>query len=257
MAIMQTLRPADGDTLRQDPLGSRNVTELPQTTFRTALRGFDRDEVRTALEDVAADYRTLQMQNASLRRQLADLEGALASVRRVGPADTAPSTGGSEGDHVLQRAHDEAQVIVMRARTQAEEILARARTQTPAVEHVVEQAERERRQFRTILSATISDLLTALNMARRDGNGDEVRPADRAEVGLDDALVPRAAVSTEPAPRPSPNVEPAPRARDADLVRRAPRNAGNGSDADAVEHLEAVLRGIDSAMREIPALPRE
>lgn len=61
----------------QGPWARRNVAELSQTNFRIALRGFDRDEVRAILDSVAADYRVLQMQNASLQRQLANLEGVL------------------------------------------------------------------------------------------------------------------------------------------------------------------------------------
>lgn len=96
----------------------RNVAELCQTNFRTVLRGFDRDEVRAILESVAADYRVLQLQNASLRRQLADLEAVLQTYQQTDPSsgETGPMV-----DHAGQQARDEARTILMEAhvRTQS------------------------------------------------------------------------------------------------------------------------------------------
>lgn len=61
---------------------TRRPADLSQTDFRTALRGFDRDQVRAVLARVAADCRFLQTQNASLKRQLANLEGALRACQQ-------------------------------------------------------------------------------------------------------------------------------------------------------------------------------
>jgi DivIVA domain-containing protein len=148
----------------QWPLVTRDVTDLPQTVFRTALRGFDRDEVRTVLEDIATDYRVLQMQNASLRRQLANLEATLASSRRDDNSALAPVR--QHGDHVLQRANDQAQAILSRAHAQAEEMLARARARVQVIDRYFAQLEQDQGHFRTVLGSTISDLLTVLTMTR-------------------------------------------------------------------------------------------
>jgi DivIVA domain-containing protein len=148
----------------QWPLVTRDVTDLPQTVFRTALRGFDRDEVRTVLEDIATDYRVLQMQNASLRRQLANLEATLAASRRDDNGGSAPVR--HHGDHVLQRANDQAQAILSRAHAQAEEMLARARARVNVIDRYFAQLEQDQGHFRTVLGSTISDLLTVLTMTR-------------------------------------------------------------------------------------------
>ena len=116
--------------------------------------------------------------------------------------------------------------------------MARARTEAPAVERLVEHLERNRWHFRSVLCSTISDLLTVLNMARRDGNGDEGQTRTRAEGRVREALVPLAAAGGDAAPRTSLDEE---------------RTSG----IDPVERLQAMLRGIDSALGEIPALPRE
>ncbi len=96
----------------QGPWDRRNVAELSQTNFRTVLRGFDRDEVRAILESVAADYRVLQLQNASRRRQLADLEAVLQAYQR---ADHPAGNTGPMVDHASHQARDEARTILMEA----------------------------------------------------------------------------------------------------------------------------------------------
>jgi DivIVA domain-containing protein len=58
------------------------LTDLSKIEFRTALRGFDRDQVRAVLARVAGDYRVLQMQNESLRRQLSSLEETLRTYEQ-------------------------------------------------------------------------------------------------------------------------------------------------------------------------------
>jgi DivIVA domain-containing protein len=66
----------------QQPWERRNVAETSQADLRTTLRGYDREQVRAVLERAAADCRVLQMQNASLKRQLASLEGVLRAYQQ-------------------------------------------------------------------------------------------------------------------------------------------------------------------------------
>src|SRR5687767_13935810 len=87
----------------EEPWDRRNVAELTQTAFRTARHGFDRDEVRAILDSLAADYRVLQLQNASLQRQLANVEAVLQAYYR----DEDPNATALAVKHTLQRANDE------------------------------------------------------------------------------------------------------------------------------------------------------
>jgi cell division septum initiation protein DivIVA len=139
---------------------------------------------------------------------------------------------------LIERANDEAQAILTRARAEAEDIVARARTEVPAVEQLVEQLERDRRQFRSVLYSTISNLLAVLTVARRDGNGEQAPLRGRLEGKVVEAVVQPGVSEGEAAPQPSLDVE-------------------RTSDVDPVEHLKAMLRGIDSTLGKIPALPRE
>jgi DivIVA domain-containing protein len=132
MTVVSSLNPI-GAIRSQEPWDRRNIAELTQTSFRTAMRGFDRDEVRRILDSVAADYRVLQLQNASLQRQLAHLEAVLqAYYRGDNHAKALPLK--HLGADLVQRATDEARAILMRARAHTEETMASVSARARAVE---------------------------------------------------------------------------------------------------------------------------
>jgi DivIVA domain-containing protein len=135
----------------------RDVAELSQTNFHTTMRGFDRDEVRAVLDSVAADYRVLQLQNASLQRQLTHLEAVLQDYQREhnGSASLAMT-------QVLQRTNDEARAALSRAQMHAEETIARITAYAREAECRVAQLEEDRRHFRTLLVSTVSEMITIL-----------------------------------------------------------------------------------------------
>ena len=284
MSVAQTPSSTDLVPRVRWPQVRQNPTELPQTTFRTALRGFDRDEVRTLLEDVAADYRVLQMQNASLQRQLASLEAVLVSYCREERPFKAAALG--QGDQGLQRANDDAQAILARAHAQAEEIVARARARV----RTVEQHEHDQERFRRVLGATISDLLTVLTMTQRDGDGDGNGHQNLANELPAEAPISRPALTGDLAQSAPSNVKNvsamhkdserahenesaatdrgqlAPPPATATSVEPAARHAHNRNVAaaesrsetiDTLERIRTMLKDIDVALIEIPALPRE
>ena len=284
MSVAQTPPPTDLVPRVRWPQVRQNPTELPQATFRTALRGFDRDEVRTLLEDVAADYRVLQMQNASLQRQLASLEAVLVSYCREESPFKAAAPG--QGSQRLQRANDDAQAVLARAHAQAEEIVERARARV----RTVEQHEHDQERFRQVLGATISDLLTVLTMTRRDPDGDGNGQQNLANELLVEAPISRPALTGDLAQSAPSNVKNAPAmhkdregahenegaATDrgqlatppatATSVEPTARHAHNrnfiatespSEKVDTLERIRTMLKDIDVALIEIPALPRE
>ena len=271
----------------QGPWDRRNVAELSQTNFRTELRGFDREEVRAILDSVAADYRVLQLQNASLQRQLADLEAVLQAYHR----GDGPSTGPALTGHVLQRANEEARAILMRAHAQAEDTMSRVVARAREAERPIEQFEQDQRHFRALLAGTVSELLGVLSLTHRPPSGSaEPRqiaarllleaPASAAPVTSPD--VPLAAPSgttiaadardegidaAPPARDANATVEPAPEAQSLALVPLArvshdsgPANRSGAAPVGAtqdVESIELLLKSIDRALVGIPALPCE
>jgi cell division initiation protein len=284
MSVAQTPESKDLVLQEQWPRVRRNANDLPQATFRTALRGFDRDEVRTLLEDVAADYRVLQMKNAALERQLTSLEGVvIAYLRDEGPARGVVLAAQPHGDHTLQRANDDAQAVLARAHAQAEEIVARARARV----RTVEQHEQDQERFRKVLGATISDLLTVLTMTRRDHDGDGNGHQNLSLEPLVEPPISRPTVTREltqsipnnvknasamhkdveqPHRNETPATDRSQRATPSATVTSSALNArytnfpaaeSRSENIDSLERIRTMLKDIDVALIEVPALPRE
>jgi DivIVA domain-containing protein len=272
---MSQVRPARS----QGPWDRRNVSELSQANFRTTLRGFDRDEVRAILESVAADYRVLQLQNASLTRQLADLEAVLQTYH----GEDGPANGTALARHVLQRANAEARTILMRAHAQAEEAMARVVARAREAERPMEQFEEDQRNFRALLAATVSELLAVLSMTRRVPPAASVAQgfspvAQDSPEGLchqDHRPLPTSVAQgfspvtqhspeglchqddgprPEAAPPPLALIPFAPLPHDVSRPRRTRSEPAHDAAADR-DSIQLLLKNIDRALVEIPALP--
>ncbi len=124
------------------------------------MRGFDREEVRATLENVAADYRVLQLQNASLQRQLANLEAVLQAYQDEHSHGGAALT----DSQALQRANGEARATLMRAYVQAEETMARVTALTKDAEPHLEKIEHDQ-NFQVLLASTVSELMAIVKAA--------------------------------------------------------------------------------------------
>jgi hypothetical protein len=127
------------------------------------MRGFDREEVRATLENVAADYRVLQLQNASLQRQLANLEGVLQAYQDEHSHGGAALT----DSQALQRANSEARAILMRAYVQAEETMARVTALTKDAERPPDKIEHDQ-NFQILLASTVSELMAIVKAAEQN-----------------------------------------------------------------------------------------
>ena len=274
----------------------RDVAELSQTNFRTTMRGFDREEVRAVLDSVAADYRVLQLQNASLQRQLTHLEAVLQDYQR-----DHDDAAGLAVKQALERTKDDARAALVRANGQAEEMMARITAFAREAECRVSQLEEDRRNFRTMLVSTISEMITILSRYeyRMDPlvlelpaplpRAIEPPPITRALSGITNnvtaALQPPPAVEPAPvAPEPvhhedepvdmAPAVENATSslalvpmaivdrdtARRTDDTRRARSSAFEEFQRErdnASEPMRAILKNLDKALVEIPALTCE
>ena len=122
-------------------------------------------KVRAILDSVAADYRVLQLQNASLQRQLADLEAVLDAYQREMSPETSTAL---TVNHTLHRVSEEAREILTRAHAQAEDTMMRVSALLPNSERPSEEFEQNQRNFRVLLAATVSEMLTMLSMTERN-----------------------------------------------------------------------------------------
>jgi DivIVA domain-containing protein len=141
MPVVPTPKPND-ERQAESPWDRQDIGRLSQTTFRIVLRGFDRDEVRAVLDSVAADYRVLQLQNRSLQKQLASLEGVLKAYQRE--HNTTAATGRTSAvslasDWGSHAAPDEAHKLVLHP-AQHHTVASPAREEQPAADIVLMEA---------------------------------------------------------------------------------------------------------------------
>jgi len=105
----------------------------------------------------------LQLQNASLQRQLADLEAVLQAYQ-----DTHSDGGAALTDsQALQRANSEARAILKGAYTQAEETMARVTALTKDAERDPEKLEHDQ-NFRVLLASTVSELMAIVKATEQN-----------------------------------------------------------------------------------------
>ena len=234
---MTRLNAKPGDEGRPGgPWDLRDVSELSHATFKQALRGYDREEVRKILENIAADYRVLQLQNASLQRQLGSLEGVLEAYQSAGATDH-----GTAEAQSIRQITSESRVMLTRAHAQADETMARVIAMAGAATPPLF-GEDEQKRLQGLVADAISDLLTLLNLTQQN-------PGTSAVVESR-ALVP---VSPEPiATSAKPCLALVPVGK-----RRIAPNEPRQKSASTNDAIDTVLREIDTAMADIPITPRE
>ena len=161
-----------------------NPEEIASREFLVALRGFDRDEVTSFLEDVAGDVDKLQ-------RQVRDLEGKLEQARSSGEGQgtsvpTSPRDAfkalGEETTRILVAAEESATEIREKADTEARETVdsaqKRAREELDSAQkRAKEELDSARRQAREDVEEARRSANRIVTEAEqhRDGITDEIR----------------------------------------------------------------------------------
>jgi len=131
--------------------------DIRQQQFTTKLlRGFDRQEVDTFLDDVADDYEGVLRDNATLREQLAGYE---ERVRGLGETektlkDTLVTTQ-RVAEEMKEGAKRDAQLIVREATLSADKLLEESRAEEAKLRVEIQTLKRVRRQLIEELRATV------------------------------------------------------------------------------------------------------
>jgi hypothetical protein len=183
--------------------------------------------VRSILENIAADYRVLQLQNASLQRQLRDLEGVLQAYHDAGY----PDHGGAAARQSIRQLTSESRVMLTRAHAHADETMARVIALAGAAEPPLLGTD-EQQQLQALVAEAISDLMALLNLTQQS----PVEPPD------DQANTP----STTPC------LALVPVGKQRIAAIEPPRKTASTNDG-----IDTVLREIDTAMANIPIAIRE
>lgn len=101
--------------------------DLRQNHFKTALRGYDREEVRSLLDDAADDYEAALRELDRLRQDVQKAEVQLAEHReRESNLRNTLLTAQKVADQIRENAAKEAEVLVREADTRAQTLLKEA-----------------------------------------------------------------------------------------------------------------------------------
>ncbi len=155
-------------------------SDVEQTTFSTALRGYDLDEVDDFLDQVVVAIRDLQDEVAGAKARAADLDRngggsgtVIADESAVGRALVAAQ---EAADRLLEDARTEASVILGSATSEAEaHEVERQRRRVEAEAEMAEHAARiaDVRQQLALLATQVADKLDEMDAVIADGAEEE------------------------------------------------------------------------------------
>jgi len=188
--------------------------DVRQAKFPTSMRGYDREEVASFLEQTAEAFELALRDNERLRQEIARLEGSLSHFRDLeGSLKNTLMSAQKLADDMRENAAQESARLVREAEGKAEMILQKALGRLEDVQRDIDGLRMKRREAETGIEALMAALGHTLTF---------VREQDQRERTANDRVVPHRAPRTEtpalaapalvatPAPAPAPIVEPTP-----------------------------------------------
>ena len=143
-----------------------NVTplDLRQQQFRSAMRGFDRDEVTAFLAEVAADYEAALQEADRMRQEVTRLEGLVNEHREhernlrntLLPAQRL-------ADEIKENAGRQAAAIVREAEGRADLILEKAQSRIEDVQREIDGLRMKRREVEMSVESLVASLRSTLD----------------------------------------------------------------------------------------------
>ena len=126
-----------------------------QFTVR-AFRGFDRQEVKAFLDDVAEDYQQLLKESALLKEQVATLEERSRGIEdREKMLQETLVTTQRLAEEMKENARREANLLIREAELQGDKFLEEARAEEAKIKAEVQALKRTRRQLAEGLRMTL------------------------------------------------------------------------------------------------------
>ena len=190
--------------------------DVRQAKFPTSMRGYDREEVASFLEQAAEAFELALRDNERLRQEIARLEGSLSHFRDLeGSLKNTLMSAQKLADDMRENAAQESARLVREAEGKAEMILQKALARLEDVQRDIDGLRMKRREAETGIEALMAALGHTLTFVReqdqRERGGDKIVPhrITRIETPAPAAAL-IAATSPAPAPIATPMVEPAP-----------------------------------------------
>ena len=141
--------------------------DMRQARFTTAIRGFDKTDVTTFLQEAAEGFDHALRENERLRMEIVRLEASLQQFRELeGSLRTTLMTAQKVADDMRENAQQEAARIIREAEGRAELTLQRTQAKTEDIEREIDGLRVKRREAETNLEGTIAALHNTLDFIR-------------------------------------------------------------------------------------------
>src|SRR4051794_36282574 len=149
----------------------RHITITPldmrQARFTTSLRGFDKADVTSFLQEAAEGFDLAMRENERLRMEIVRLEASLNQFRELeGSLKTTLMSAQKIADDMRETAEKEAQRILRDAESRADLLLQRTQARTEDIEREIDGLRIKRREAEMNLESTISALNHTLEFIR-------------------------------------------------------------------------------------------
>jgi len=150
---------------------TRHITITPhdmrQARFASGLRGFDKDDVTTFLQEAAEGFDHALRENERLRMEIVRLETSLSQFRDLeGSLKTTLLSAQKIADEMRENAQHEAARIIREAEGRVDLMMQKAQSKTEDIEREIDGLRIKRREAETSLEATISALHNTLEFIR-------------------------------------------------------------------------------------------
>jgi cell division initiation protein len=174
--------------------------DLRQTQFATALRGYDKNEVRSFLADAADDYEQALREIDRLRQEFARAEQDLTEHReRELNLRNTLLTAQRLADQIRENAETEAKMIVREAEGRSDLTIQKAQARLEEVEREITELKLRRRDVEATLEASITAMNNALEFVRAKAREEK----DEKVLLHRPRQAPAAATEVVPQPRPA------------------------------------------------------
>jgi len=149
----------------------RNITITPldmrQARFTTAIRGFDKADVNTFLQEAAEGFDHAVRENERLRMEIVRLEASLNQFRDLeGSLKTTLMSAQKVADDMRENARQEAARLIREAEGRVELLVQKAQSKTEDIEREIDGLRIKRREAETNVEGTIAALHNTLDFIR-------------------------------------------------------------------------------------------
>jgi len=141
--------------------------DMRQARFTTSMRGFDKADVTSFLQEAAEGFDQAMRENERLRIEIVKLETSLNQFRELeGSLKTTLMTAQKTADDMRDNAQKEAERLVREAEGRVELMMQKAQAKTEDIEREIDGLRIKRREAEASLEATIAALNNTLDFIR-------------------------------------------------------------------------------------------